>query len=197
MENYIFKAILFLFIISCGLVRFPFMKKYKQNINARSLHTTFEKIKVFLAWLGMCFVPFIYIFTGLLNRYDFSVPFIIRILFSAGLALDVYFFYIIHKELGANWSPILEIKTKQNLIKTGVYKYIRHPMYTQSWLWVIFQGIVSANWFVLTFGVLTWGFMYFTRVFSEENMMVEEFNEEYVEYLQHTGRLLPKLSWRR
>ena len=115
MENYIFKAILFLFIISCGLVRFPFMKKYKQNSNARSLHTTFEKIKVLLAWLGMCFVPFIYIFTGLLNRYDFSVPFIIRILFSAGLALDVYFFYIIHKELGANWSPILEIKTKQNL----------------------------------------------------------------------------------
>ena len=111
-----------------------------------------------------------------------------------------FFCTFYHKNTVFCWSSIgclLEIKTKQNLIKTGVYKYIRHPMYTQSWLWVIFQGIVSANWFVLIFGVLTWGFMYFTRVFSEENMMIEVFNEEYVEYMQHTGRLLPKLSWRR
>ena len=66
-------------------------------------------------------------------------------------------------------------------------------MYTQSWIWVIMQGMVASNYFVLIFGVITWGLMYFTRVFSEEKMMIDEFGNEYIEYMKETGRLLPKI----
>lgn len=193
MENIIFKSILLIFIISCGIIRMPFMKKCKKNNIINSVLPGFEKFKVFFAWLGMCFIPFIYIFTDFLNKFDFAMPLWSRIIFSICLILNAYFFYIIHKELNTNWSPILELNDSHKLVKTGVYKYVRHPMYTQSWLWVILQGLVASNIFVLAFGVVTWGFMYFTRVFNEEKMMRQCFGNEYDEYMQQTGRLLPKL----
>lgn len=192
MESFVFKLILFGFIIGCGLIRVPLMKECKKNNNIKDIHSGFEKTKVFIAWLGMCLVPFIYIFSHLLDRFDVVLPLYVRIIASFALIANAVFFYYIHKQLSNNWSPVLQIKEDQKLIKDGIYKYIRHPMYTQSWLWVILQGIVAANWFVLVFGVITWGFMYFTRVFAEENMMINEFGDEYKEYMKNTGRLVPK-----
>ena len=66
-------------------------------------------------------------------------------------------------------------------------------MYTQCWLWVFFTGIVASNWFVLVFGLVTWGFLYFTRVFNEEKMMLGEFGTEYSDYMKQTGRIFPKI----
>lgn len=189
----IFKIILLIFIVSCGLIRMPLMKKCKHNKNKKSLNTQIEKIKVFIAWLGMCLVPFIYIFTNCLNKFDFNQPFAVRIFCSVVLVANIFLFYYVHKELNDNWSAILEVKEEQKLIKTGIYKYIRHPMYLQSWVWVIFQGMVASNYFVLIFGIITWGLMYFTRVFSEEKMMIDEFGDEYREYMKETGRILPKI----
>ncbi len=80
-----------------------------------------------------------------------------RVVASLRLLLNAVLFYYVHKELSNNWSPVLDICENQKIIKTGVYKYIRHPMYTQSWLWVILQGLVASNWFVLVFGIVTWG----------------------------------------
>lgn len=193
MESFVFKTVIFVFIIACGFIRMPLMKKCKSNHNIKSVNSIFEKTKVFIAWLGMCLVPFLYIFTHIFDKFDIYLPLYVRIIASTGLAANALFFYYIHKQLSDNWSPVLEIKEGHKLITEGIYKYIRHPMYTQSWLWVILQGIVAANWFVLVFGIVTWGFMYFTRVFYEEKMMIEEFGDEYLKYMQHTGRLLPKL----
>lgn len=193
MSNYAFKIILLIYIVACGIIRMPLMKKCKHNKNKKSLNAKFEKTKVFIAWLGMCFVPFIYIFTNLLNRFEYNIPISIRIICSIGLVANTVLFYYVHKELNDNWSAVLEVKEEQKLIQTGIYKYIRHPMYTQSWIWVILQGIVSANFFVLIFGIVTWGFMYFTRIETEEKMLIEEFGDKYLEYTKTTGRLLPKM----
>lgn len=194
MENYIFKFIILFFIIMCAVIRVPLMKKCKHKTNKKSVHINAEKLKVFVAWLGMCFVPFVYIFTNFLNRFNFHLPLIVRIVCALGLFANILLFYYVHKELSDNWSAVLEVKEKHTLIKTGIYKYIRHPMYTQSWLWVILQGFIASNYFVLFFGIAAWGFLYFTRVFEEEKMLIAEFGDEYINYMQETGRLLPKLK---
>ena len=68
------------------------------------------------------------------------------------LFLDTIIFYLSHKELAENWSPFLEIKDHQKLIKTGIYKYIRHPMYLSMWIFAIFQGFILSNLFIEIFG---------------------------------------------
>ena len=179
-----------------SLVRIYFVTKRnsKNNNYKRAKNKTTERIKVFIAGIGMIFVPLISIFTSYLNYFKIRVPSFLIVITILLLILNIYYFYLIHKQLGDNWSPVLEIKVKQKLIKTGVYKYVRHPMYTQSWIWTLLQGIILTNYFVEICGIICWGYLYFTRVGSEEQMMIEEFGEEYIEYMKHTGRLIPKIS---
>ncbi len=192
MNIFYLKFIFFVIIIAYGAVRLPYAKKCRNKACIKSIHCFFEKFKVFIAWLGMCLVPMIYIFTSLLDGFDINIPLYVRLFAFLGLIADIIFFHYIHKALDDNWSAILEIKDGQKLITNGVYKYIRHPMYTQCWICVILQGIFASNILVEIFGIVTWGFMYFTRVSYEEKMMLEQFKEEYKIYMTKTGRLLPK-----
>ena len=179
-----------------SLVRIYFVSKRnsKNNNYKRAKNKTTERIKVFIAGIGMIFVPLLSVFSSYLNCFKIRVPSFFIVLTTLLLILDIYYFYLIHKQLGDNWSLVLEIKVKQKLIKTGVYKYVRHPMYAQCWIWTLLQGIILTNYFVEIFGILCWGYLYFTRVGPEEQMMIEEFGEEYIEYMKHTGRLIPKIS---
>lgn len=66
-------------------------------------------------------------------------------------------------------------------MKTGIYAKIGHPMYAHFWILVIAQGFVLANAFVLVFGVVAWGLLYFLRVPKEEEMLIAEYGDEYRE----------------
>ena len=68
-------------------------------------------------------------------------------------------------------------------------------MYTQLWIWVIFQGLVLSNFFIEIIGILTWGNLYFMRISNEEKMMIEEFGDKYKEYMKKTGRLIPQINF--
>jgi len=196
MENssILFKIIYCILLSLYSLIRIIYAKGSTKRINKKSKNDTFEIIKAFIAFLGMVLIPLLSVFTSFLDIFRFKFPLIIIYFSIIGKIFNIYFFYIIHKQLGDNWSPILEIKKNQKLIKDGVYKYIRHPMYTQHWLWIILQGILLDNYFVEIFGIITFGFLYFTRINKEEELMIEEFGEEYKKYMENTGRLLPKLN---
>jgi len=193
-SSLLFKLLYCIFLFIYGLIRFIFAKGIKNIKIKKSKDDIFEKIKDFIAFLGMAFIPLISVFTPFLNNFEIKIPLLIIFFSIIGIAFDLYFFYLIHKQLGINWSPILEIKENQKLIKDGVYKYIRHPMYTQLLLWNILQGILLSNYFVEFFGILTMIIFYFSRINSEEELMIEEFGEEYIKYMENTGRLFPKFN---
>jgi protein-S-isoprenylcysteine O-methyltransferase Ste14 len=54
-------------------------------------------------------------------------------------------------------------------------------------------GLVTANWFFVAFAVLAVAATV-ARVPKEEQMMIGEFGEEYLAYMQRTGRFFPKQS---
>lgn len=92
-----------------------------------------------------------------------------------------------HRDLGKDWSMILEIKEGHHLVTHGVYNKVRHLMYTHFWIRVIAQGIVLANVRVLVFGIVAWALIYFLLVPKEEEMLVDEFGDEYREYMKNNG----------
>ena len=191
----IYETIFLLLMIFYGLIRIFYSKhrfttKYKKSVNYY-----FEKFNSSLVSFGVIFFPLISIFFHCFNNFKIIIPEILRIISLFILFFDVIFFYFIHKQLAENWSPYLEIKENQKLITNGVYKYIRHPMYTQLWIWVIFQGLVLSNYFIEIIGILTWGNLYFMRISNEEKMMVEEFGDKYKEYMKKTGRLIPQINF--
>ncbi len=79
---------------------------------------------------------------------------------------------------------------KGRVVKTGVYKYIRHPQYTGFMLLTI--GMI-LEWATLPI-LIMWPFiacMYYKLAKKEEKDMIEEFGEEYIMYMKKTKRFIP------
>jgi protein-S-isoprenylcysteine O-methyltransferase Ste14 len=87
----------------------------------------------------------------------------------------------------------LQLKDGHKLITTGVYEKIRHPMYTAFWLWALAQALLLPNWIAGFAGLVGFGALYLLRVGPEEQLMIDQFGDEYRDYMARTGRILPKL----
>ncbi|HSB67011.1 MAG TPA: isoprenylcysteine carboxylmethyltransferase family protein [Anaerolineales bacterium] len=95
-------------------------------------------------------------------------------------------------ELGRQFSPQLQLRQEHQLITTGPYAYIRHPIYTAIYGFGLSLAMVSANWFFVGFFLLSMIGLG-VRVPKEERMLMEQFGEEYRVYMEKTGRYGPRL----
>jgi protein-S-isoprenylcysteine O-methyltransferase Ste14 len=78
------------------------------------------------------------------------------------------------------------------LVTEGIYRYIRHPQYT-GFMLVTFGMLL--DWATLPM-LIMWPIMavlYYRLAKKEEGDMIAEFGSQYVEYMQRTGRFLPRL----
>ena len=66
-------------------------------------------------------------------------------------------------------------------------------MYAAIWLFSIAQGLLLQNWLAGWSAFAAFALMYFIRVPIEENMMQEHFGQKYLDYMQITGRIIPRL----
>ena len=66
-------------------------------------------------------------------------------------------------------------------------------MYASQWLWVIAQPLLLQNWIAGFINLLVFVPFYFLRVRQEEQLMLEQFGDQYRSYLQKVGAVLPKL----
>jgi protein-S-isoprenylcysteine O-methyltransferase Ste14 len=93
--------------------------------------------------------------------------------------------------LGKQWSAQLLLREGHHLVTTGPYARVRHPVYTATAGWAVSLALLTANWvFVLLIVPTIVGLV--SRVPREEQMMIEEFGEEYKAYMLRTGRFFPK-----
>ena len=95
--------------------------------------------------------------------------------------------------LGQNWSDTPRMMKEQVLITSGPYRFIRHPIYT-AFIFILGSTLlISSNWLI----GLAWIGMTLLEVLSrirfEENLMIENFGNQYREYMEKTGQLLPKI----
>ncbi|HKG54992.1 MAG TPA: isoprenylcysteine carboxylmethyltransferase family protein [Anaerolineales bacterium] len=114
----------------------------------------------------------------------------------AGVALTLAGFALLQwaqVTLGKSWSDTPRMMNEQALITSGPYQFIRHPIYTAFILILGSVLLISANWFIglawLSMTVLEVA----SRVGFEESLMLEYFGDQYRDYMQKTGRLLPRL----
>ncbi len=104
----------------------------------------------------------------------------------------LFIFYLAHRDLGLNYSALLELRDEHELITHGIYRHIRHPMYAAIWLMVLGQAFLLANVIAGFGGILGFGFLYVTRIDFEEQMLIDRFGTAYRDYMERTGRLIPK-----
>jgi protein-S-isoprenylcysteine O-methyltransferase Ste14 len=124
---------------------------------------------------------------------SFALPAWFRWTAFAVWMVSMVMLWWIEVSLGKNFNTTLHLREEHELVTTGPYRYIRHPMYAAQ-IPLIFSWLpASANWLVGLPGLIG-GLLVFTlRIPHEEKVMMERFGEAYHEYMQHTGRFLPRL----
>ncbi|MEM6999136.1 MAG: protein-S-isoprenylcysteine O-methyltransferase [Pseudomonadota bacterium] len=177
-----------------AIIRIPHERQSKSVTTRRSRQDKIENILLFGVTLGSAILPVLHLTTGLLDFANYRTspawPFAGLLLMIPGLWL----FRRSHVDLGRNWSVTLEIREQHGLITNGVYRRIRHPMYSAIFLLYGAQAVFIQNWIAGFSGLAAFALMYFVRIPTEEAMMREQFGEAYEHYSDTTGRLVPRMG---
>jgi protein-S-isoprenylcysteine O-methyltransferase Ste14 len=85
----------------------------------------------------------------------------------------------------------VSIRKDHRIVKTGIYRLIRHPAYAGSLLSFFGLGLFFTNYLslIVIFLPICSAFLY--RMTIEEKILVATFGEEYRDYYRTTKRLLP------
>lgn len=94
-------------------------------------------------------------------------------------------------QLNKNLSPFPTPKTKGKLITIGLYRWVRHPIYSGILLFVFGDAIFNQSWSKLVISFLLLGLFYFKSVY-EEDLLKQKFSD-YADYQKRTGRFFPFL----
>ena len=94
--------------------------------------------------------------------------------------------------LGRNWSAVVAIRQDHRLIRTGPYKWVRHPIYSGLLLGMLGTAIYFGQLRGLV-GVALGLAAFWMKARLEETFLIEQFGPEYVEYKKEVKALIPSL----
>lgn len=107
------------------------------------------------------------------------------VLFFLGLAFAIW----ARRSLGENWGMPMSLKQNPELVTSGAYRFVRHPIYSGILLAILGTGIALNPAWLLISVVAGIYFVYSATV--EEQIMVKAFPQAYPGYKQKTKMLLP------
>jgi protein-S-isoprenylcysteine O-methyltransferase len=109
------------------------------------------------------------------------------VLILCGVALRWYAIFT----LGKYFTRDVAVAADQPVVRTGPYRFIRHPSYTGTFLTMLGVGLAMTNWASLLalFICTVAGHLY--RVHVEEEALSSTIGRSYVEYRRHTWRFIP------
>jgi len=125
------------------------------------------------------------------NFLQFTLPEFLN-MFSIIIAIIGCFIIIIAMlQLNKNLSPFPTPKSNSQLIQSGLYKYIRHPIYTGILFLLFGYGIYLNSSFKILVTISLYVLFYYKTSYEEQRLHLKF--SGYLEYKNKTGRFLPKL----
>ena len=178
-------------VIAWWLIRYPYERRAKKAAVRTSQRDARELTLLGISLTGLGIIPIAYVLTGFPAVAD--RPFVAAVAWAGVVPAlaSLWLFWRTHLDLGRNWSVSLELRDKHVLITNGVYRYVRHPMYSAFFLWAVAQILLLPNWAAGFSGIVGFGILYFLRVGREERLMLEAFGEQYRAYMARTARIVP------
>lgn len=95
--------------------------------------------------------------------------------------------------LGENWSAAVTLKEGHELISSGPYRYIRHPIYSGMLLAFVGTALALGEYRALI-SVCIVLVAFYTKAKKEELFLTQEFGEKFREHSRRTGMFLPKFT---
>lgn len=187
------KVLMLVSIVSTVIIRAPHGGRSRKVAIVESRKGRLEMVLLALMSIAAIILPLVAIFTPFLSFADYPLH---PVAFAIGVGIlcpGIWLFYRSHADLGKNWSISLEIREDHQLVTSGVYRLIRHPMYTAIFLLAFAQALLLSNWLAGPSCLLAFLLMFVLRIGGEEQMMLKKFGEAYADYRNRTNRLIPHL----
>lgn len=148
---------------------------------------------IMLLWfLTSQILPILYAATRWLDFADITRPDLLGYAGFAVLIFSIWLLWRAHSDLGRNWSSTVQIKSEQSLVTQGVYRYLRHPIYTAHILWGIAQAMLLPNWLAGWLALPLILLVFAIRIPNEEKTMIARFGDDYRAYMASTGGIIPR-----
>jgi protein-S-isoprenylcysteine O-methyltransferase Ste14 len=154
----------------------------RESIVSRSTHVLPLAVATWLlalprlpGWLGTRFIPH-------LPALEAGAA----ILVAAGLAFAVW----ARLELGGNWSGIVALKRGHTIVRSGPYRWIRHPIYSGLLLATVGTAVARGEWRGPV-AVLIIILALARKIRIEERFLGEAFGREYADYRATSWALVP------
>ncbi|MCB4791026.1 MAG: isoprenylcysteine carboxylmethyltransferase family protein [Elusimicrobia bacterium] len=95
------------------------------------------------------------------------------------------------KTLGQYWSPHVKIRSNHMVIKSGPYKYLRHPVYFAASMELVGIPLFVNAYYTLVSTSLVLVSLIVARMYIEEKVLLAELGEQYIEYKKETWGMIP------
>jgi protein-S-isoprenylcysteine O-methyltransferase Ste14 len=130
---------------------------------------------------------------GILNRrfvsWSYWIFFLGAALTWAGVGFAIWARY----HIGRYWSASVALKAGHELIRTGPYSRIRHPIYTGMLMAVAGTALAVGRYRgIAAFAIILAGFIWKSK--KEEALLAGQFGAAFEEHRRQTGFFLPRLS---
>ena len=166
----------------------------RKGSTAKSIgKTKSDKKSTYLIGLTLSVILFLSIIFNLLKIGTFDnrkVALFGLTIMTLGLIIRIYSMLTLNKY----YTRTLTFTAEHELVKKGLYKFIRHPGYLGTILIWCTSGLAMQNKIIFIIAVILTFIAYYYRIDNEEKMLIEKFGEKYLDYKKHSWRLFP-LIW--
>jgi protein-S-isoprenylcysteine O-methyltransferase Ste14 len=188
-----FRIITAVLLVSAFTISIYFRHKAERR-GGRKNSNEGQRLLILLRLLGLlCLLPLVgyLIQPAWVAWARFSAPLWLRWGAAAYATCMIPALYWLFATIGNNISPTQTTRQGHQLVTTGPYRYIRHPLYTFGALFFGALILLTGLWWLgvglaICLGILAW------RTPREEAHLLAQFGNEYRDYMARTGRYLPR-----
>ena len=180
--DYLWVAFLLVWLISAIKTK---PAQQRESVSSRLSYTVFPIVAFYLVFGKQIAQPW-------LRLHLFQPNLVTEARGVAITAAGIGFAFWARFYLGANWSSNVTVKVGHELVRTGPYRFVRHPIYTGMIVALLGTALQRAQVRGLIAVVLLYvGFKMKSKI--EERAMTTTFGAAYDEYSRTTGAIIPKL----
>jgi len=95
------------------------------------------------------------------------------------------------RALGRNWSIVARTRSEHELVTWGPFAYIRHPIYSALFVWMLGMAVAFGHYWGLIPGVPLYWIGTILRIREEERLLRDQFGAGYEAYAKRVKRFVP------
>ncbi|HAN20976.1 MAG: hypothetical protein A2Y15_03185 [Clostridiales bacterium GWF2_36_10] len=183
---YLIGAFCLWILLTAIILNFFFSKKEKVKREKKSVVETGSMLAFFLVMFILVYLKF-----GVIE-IDELINLIISIFGTIFIIIGTIINVFGRLKLKSNWGNQIKIYENHTLTTTGIYKYIRHPLYSSTILMLYGFSLLFINPVVFILNSILFLPFMIHRARLEDEMLLLTFKDTYSEYKSKTGLFIPK-----